>query len=984
MNRLLIFRCLRLLALAAIFLPNRSAAAEYALREWHGEDGLPSEIVSGIAQDEKGYLWLAADAGGAARFNGISFEGPKTLTGEEPAMFVRSLVVHPEMGALVSSNDAIWQWDGNALRKNPLTDRFSKQPIQSWHIEPDGTLWAGFFDGKIECLRAGRVSELDQRLHGGRPGRQAITFAGEGKDAVWIAAGNALYRSVAGKVTRIALPGPETELRITSSLQGHPWIVTRDRVCRWDGRELKTVVAVPELLGAHFVRSLLEDRQGNLWVGTRSQGVYLVTGDRYRVVPTSHRTVAAIFQDNEDNIWLGTSGGGLSRLQAKNFRLFDSKAGLQDDLTLSLCEDERGRLWFANRDGGVARLGQSGVEVMTGRNNWPKSTASRIVAAPGGGVWFFGGVGLVRVDAADGIRQIDTKRLPIGSSMLATRNGELWLARESGGLARVDETGLSIFDASAGLPECPVSCIAQDAEGRLLVGTTEGGLLRFDGTRFEPIRRAGAAPLLSIRQISPQGDGSLWIAAGGGLAVLSGGRESLLTAKNGLPDGAISQLLFDDLGAVWLGSTKGVFRVERREIEEVVAGRSASVKAVAFGKNEGLEHVSCVDGYQPNSVKGRDGTLWFTTRLGVLAIDPGSVRSKRRVPVYIDGLRVDDAAVPLSSAGRLRPDLHKLEVRFSVLNFTAPERTPVRYRLEGFDQAWIDAGTERKAVYPRLMPGSYRLRIASVDERGEWSETGAELRIAVIPFWWQTDWFRFGTAAAFVALLVLAVRARSHRRLRARLERIERESAIDRERTRIARDIHDELGASLTRISLLTQSAQPEAAAEAARSCFNEIYTTTTDITRSIDEIVWAVDPRHDNLDSLVSYFDSYAQGFLSLAKIRYRLDAPSDFPETAVGSSVRHNLFLAFKEALNNCVKHAGAAEVSVRIELDGGRLVVAVADDGAGLSGEASPRAGGGSGLPNLTARLAALGGGAAISRGKNGGTEVVLTVPLSISKS
>jgi signal transduction histidine kinase len=304
----------------------------------------------------------------------------------------------------------------------------------------------------------------------------------------------------------------------------------------------------------------------------------------------------------------------------------------------------------------------------------------------------------------------------------------------------------------------------------------------------------------------------------------------------------------------------------------------------------------------------------------------------------------------------------------------------VRYCLDGFDQEWIDAGAERKVIYPRLLPGNYSLRIVSADDKGRWGETGAILQIAVVPYWWQTFWFRFGATAVAIIFLILGVRAISHSRLRSKLERIERESAVDRERTRIARDIHDELGASLTRISLLTQSASPEAPDELARTCFNEIYATTTEVTRSIDEIVWAVDARHDNLESLLSYFDSYAQGFLSTAKIRYRFEAPHDFPEMMVNGRIRHNLFLAFKEALNNCVKHAKATEVFVHIECNDERLSLIVSDNGNGLSTDIEPRAGGGNGLPNLTTRMAMIGGGFSMRDNKNGGTEVALILPLA----
>lgn len=966
--------------LASVSVWAAEPTAEYSLREWHGEDGLLNEAVQCVAQDRQGYLWVVAVGGGVARFDGVRFDVPQPMVAVAPALAVHSLVMHPDFGLLFSTNSGeIWQWDDNTLRKSPPTDLFSKQPIEAWFVQADGTLWAIFSDGKIEYLRRGRVTEL--KLDGAKSVRHFISFASDGGDDVLIAVDTSLFRFSNGQVTKITTPWSETELRLVPSRQGKPWIITRDSVGRWNGRGLESVVLIPERLGPHYVRTAMEDREGKLWVGTRSQGAYLVTDHQYQNVPASHRTIASLCQDREGNVWMATVGGGLDRLQAKHFRLFDSKSGLRDDLTLSVCEDVSGQIWFANGDGGVARATKAGVEVMSGRQDWPDVNPGRIVADVAGGVWFSTRFGLFKSDTADRIVKIDTETFPTIRGMFVSRAGELWLAGVMGEFGRLARTGFTAFGAADGFPsDQAVNCISEDAQGFILVGTTGGSILRFDGTRFESLRSAGAAPLASVRAVFAEKDGAVWVATAAGLVLIRGGRDHFLTSAHGLPNGQISQMLFDDFGAVWFGSPYGIYRVERREIMEFLAGRIGSVHATTFGKNEGFARISCVDGYYPNSVKGRDGILWFTTRLGVLAINPTGVRDSGNPPIFIDELRVDEKVQPLSAAVYLRSDTHKLEIRFSVLNFTAPERTPVRYRLDGFDQEWIDAGFERKIVYPRLLPGNYSLRIVSANDEKGWSESGAVLQIVVVPYWWQKHGVQLGFVAVVIAVLIVVVRAWSHRRLRSKLERMKRESAVDRERTRIARDIHDELGASLTRISLLTQSTPPDIASESTRACFNEIYATTTEITRSIDEIVWAVDARHDNLESMVSYFDSYAQGFLSVAKIRYRLDAPCDVPELLVSSSSRHHLFLAFKEALHNCVKHAKATEVTVRIEHSADRLSLVVSDNGYGMSSSLVPRAGGGNGLPNLAMRMSAIGGDCNLRDNKNGGAEVVLTIPLA----
>ncbi|OAM88118.1 ATP-binding protein [Termitidicoccus mucosus] len=1039
-------------ALALVIVAARVFAAgtavEYSLREWHVSDGLPDEVVHEVVQDSQGYLWVATESG-IARFNGLRFDSyspperpdepgfaasPRSSPGAA-ARGVPAIVHHPEYGLLFAyGNGDIWQWTGAEMRESPVANHFSKGRIASLFVQADGALWANFSDGRLERLRDGRVVEV--RLGDAKPPAvNPVTFADDGEDGLWIASRAGLFHfspetapdstagARAGVITLASATAysDEGDVCIASSRSGKPWIITRDAAGRWDGRRIINDVPLSRLLGAHYVHELAEDRAGNLWVGTRSQGAYVVKADGsgFQIAPASHRTVRSLCEDNEGNIWLATNGGGLDRLHAKLFRLYDSNAGLDDDLTFTVCEDTQGSVWFANRDGGMARVRNG--EVFRAFPKWPKSAAGRVAPDRDGGVWFTAGTGLFKTDVSgETFRRVDPVPFKNIRVMFVSRANELWVGGDAGELGRFGPGGFAVFDAASGFPEGQrPSCIAEDSAGRILVGTNGGNIFRLSQSarpRFESLRAPGSAPLAPVRILLVDEQDTVWVGTGGAgvyVMVAPGGAapgvgEHHIDKVCGLPDDAVSQMLFDDHGRVWFGSSYGIFSVERREVMDFTAGRTRRIHAAVFGKNEGLEHLSCLNGYQPHCWKRRDGMLWFTTRRGVLEIDPRILRSGGKPPVFIDQVKVNGVVMPPGGASaarpeaRIRSDNRRIEFLFSALNFTAPERTPVRYRLDGFDEEWIEAGTARRLVYPRLYPGKYRLRIEAADDEGRWDEaardggdgaaagdpaSSASLTLIVVPFWWQTLWFRVALTLVLAAILVAGVRAWSYRRLRRRLERTERAASIDRERTRIARDIHDDLGASLTRISLLSQSAATdaptaEAQREADRVCFDEIHATTTAITRSINEIVWALDARHDNLESMVSYFDSHAQRFLSLAKIRYRMHAPAQLPDLAVRSRVRHDLLLAFKEALNNAAKYARATEVTVTFEIDSRALALTVADNGRGMppDGEIAGAGGGGHGLRNLGLRLAAIGGEATVREGNNGGIEVVLTLPLA----
>jgi signal transduction histidine kinase len=300
----------------------------------------------------------------------------------------------------------------------------------------------------------------------------------------------------------------------------------------------------------------------------------------------------------------------------------------------------------------------------------------------------------------------------------------------------------------------------------------------------------------------------------------------------------------------------------------------------------------------------------------------------------------------------------------------------------------VDAGTKRVAQYSYLPPGAYNFQVIACNNDDVWNEEGASLAFRVLPHVWQTWWFRIALAlAAAGAVAALAISA-TRRRVRRKLEDLERQRALERERARIARDIHDDLGASLTRITLLSQSVRSELeSGHRAGADVDQIYGTARELTRSMDEIVWAVNPKHDSLDSLVAYLGRFAQSYLSAAAIRCRLDVPLHLPPLALTSEIRHNVFLAFKEALHNVVKHAKATEVHLSLELRPEGFMLVIADNGCGFTWRPGkepvtepadgPRLAGGNGLTNMQKRLEEIGGCCGWDTAPGEGTRAKLVV-------
>jgi signal transduction histidine kinase len=415
-----------------------------------------------------------------------------------------------------------------------------------------------------------------------------------------------------------------------------------------------------------------------------------------------------------------------------------------------------------------------------------------------------------------------------------------------------------------------------------------------------------------------------------------------------------------------------------------------------FDQSYGLPTLEFTGARQGAGCKTNDGRLWFTTSKGLVTVDPLRIPSNPTAPpVIIDSFIVDAKSIAFSDRavdGALEPAHERLEIHYAGLSFVAPSRVLFRYKLEGIDNDWFPAGDRRTAYYSHLPAGSYRFRVVACNDDDVWNLEGATLAFTVAPFFWQTWWFLSSCALAALSAVAGLVRFLTRRRMLQRLEELERLHAIERERARIARDIHDDLGSNLTRIAILSQPAREKIREpQHAANVLSGIYSVAHDGIRALDEIVWAVDPQHDTLDSLVSYMGKYAQDFLEAANIRCFLDFPIELPSWPLGAETRHNLFLAFKETLNNTLKHAVATEVRISLSLQPDAFVLVLKDNGRGFDPQQQPsadggRIAGGHGLPNLERRLAAIGGRCEIKTSASEGTRVafIVAVPTDNARS
>jgi signal transduction histidine kinase len=477
------------------------------------------------------------------------------------------------------------------------------------------------------------------------------------------------------------------------------------------------------------------------------------------------------------------------------------------------------------------------------------------------------------------------------------------------------------------------------------------------------------------------------------LGRLKDGTLEKIASDRGLFDDYISQIVSDGNGWLWFGADHGIFKIREEELNVALKNTNSRVQAIHFGRDESLPSLQANFDESPNCWRTRNGKILLPMSSALAIVDPNQMHDNfEPPPVLLARVLVDDttaatyggatpaaAGIDLqnpSATLRLPPGHHRLEFDFTAINFSAPENVALQFRLVGSDDHWIAAGAQHSAIYPRLAAGNYRFEIRARNSDGAWSRQNAALAFSVARFFWQTLWFRLAAIILAGVILILLVRYVSFRRLQSRIRSLEQQAAIDRERARIARDIHDHVGGTLTQMTLqLEMALRSGGKTEKIEGHIQKSLSAARRAIQSLDETVWAVNPGNDTLPHLVNYIGEYAVEFLDNAGIRCRLDLPEQLPSLPVSTEVRHNLFLAIKESLNNVVRHANAAEVFLNAQIQNGSLKFSVADNGRGFQpGQNKVSA---DGLRNMRQRMHDIGGECEIESA-GGGTKISFICP------
>jgi signal transduction histidine kinase/ligand-binding sensor domain-containing protein len=947
-------------------LDPQRATSQYVVTKW-GAGALPSTTIHALLQTRDRYLWLGTTTG-LVRFDGATFT----------VFNARSTPTFGDGGVsrLAEGTDGrlfVGKSSGTVVEYMEGTFSRSEVPggtgrVTSLLTARDGTVWVGMFGRRLNRLVGGRlvpfepgvvlqapeamveddrggvwigstelglirwVNDTFTRVEVTSDAVQALCFDRAG--ALWIGTPHGLLRLQDGRVARFGREEGLSNQNVKAILEdrdGNLWVGTAGGgLNRWSGGRW-THLTTLEGLSDDDVRSLLEDRDGNLWVGT-ADGLNCLSDGRFitygRLEGMEEPGVPSVVGGADGSVWVGTASGGVARLRDGRLEPFHLPAGVGREAVLALHEARDGALWIALDNAQLFRLQEGRVTEETPRETEKDWKVRALYEDEQGLLFLVAALGPARLE---GRRLIPVPGAPRGRyPHMAIRDaaGSLWLADLSG-LSRLKDGRWRVFTADDGLPD----------------------------------RR--------VRWVAPDLDGGLWAATTGGLAYVKDDVVHRVTVEHGLPENYLRLVLDDGLDHLWIASMGHIFRLAKRDLHDLFAGRRKQIEPLVFDTSDGLRTTEGLPGNSPG-FRAPDGRLWFATGKGVSVIDPRVIPTDDPAPtVRIERVVVDGQA-------DLRPEYPhgrgEVTIDYTALSFRAPSKLRFRHRLEGLDKDWVDAGASRRAYYSSLPSGQYRFEVMACNWEGAWNGEPARFELVIRPPFYRTPLF-YLTAA----LLAAGVAGAAHR---IRLNQMRsRFAAIIEERTRIARELHDTLAQGLAGVkfqidtALATMTEEPDVARESVHFARSMVTSSLAEVRRSIWVLRAQAGKGRHGLGPTVT--ESLKQ-LTSETTVEMAIDVVGTPRPLAPG--VEHNVLRMAHEAVTNALRHAGARSLAVELQFDADALLLRVRDDGRGFDADAFLRGPRGEhfGLLGMLERAQSMGGEMQVKSRPGEGTEIACRLP------
>jgi signal transduction histidine kinase/ligand-binding sensor domain-containing protein len=958
---------------------------QYVHRIWQAQPGLSQTSIYAVTQTHDGYVWLGTQSG-VVRFDGNRFSPVEALQQASLGdIWARAIEEDTAGRVWITANDfSLIRLDRGDVKVFTEQDGLPSKEFSCLVPGPNGEMWA--------CTSGGLV-----RFRGDQPeyfpfpqpfiGRPITACRGsDGK--IWTGAGSVVTSWNGSSYTRIALRsvGGDRVMRSLVCTGQEVWMGTDSGLVRLkDGQE--TLYTTKNGLADDVILSLAEGQDGVMWAGTRNGFSRLRNGSfesyGYRD-GLSQNAVFAVREDREGSLWVATKNGLNQFLDGAATRYTRSE-GLPSDDMGPLFEDHRGVLWAGTLDGGLARFnGRRFVSIPS----LSSGKISTLEESADGALWAGTDHGLKRLDdgqvtATYGVEQgLPSARI---QSLFRDHAGNLWVGTTRG--PAVFRNGR--FLPPPGLPEnhsesgdlyAPIAAIGQTSDGAMLFAVEHGSvyLLKDGGLRKLDFDSAPGVPQLPARfgdvnAIYTDPDGVVWMGMqGAGLAILRDGKLSRFLVRDGLFDGEIYGFVPETSDRLWMACSNGFFSVSRAELFKFAEGKIHKITSSPYSPLDGLRTVQGTPGVQPVGTRTRDGRVWFSSSVWLLAFAPDQGRRGIVPPVMVESVTVNGASVPPQKFLTLKPGQDSVAFRYTALTLLAPQRLTFKYLLEGYDQNWTEAGARREAFYTNLRPGKFRFRVVACGGIVPCNEATVPVQFEILPQVYQRVWF-YPLCVAVLGLLVWLAYNIRVRQLR------EQFVLILAERSRIARELHDTLIQGFSGITMQLHAFAGRLRSPLEQQALGEIIRDAGICLQETRRSVAGLRAGTGSSSGLAAAIADAARNLTQERGLRLKLNL--DDVRQELPAEVKYNLLCIAQEAITNSIKHADAHLVEITLRYSGGELQLAIRDDGRGIArGQAQGADEGHYGMIGMRERATQMRADFDVSSASGSGTTISVRLPLT----
>lgn len=946
------------------------------------DQGLPFSYIYTLLEDKKGNMWFGIPGVGISKYDGVSFINYSAKGGLGDNSLLTMIEDH-QGNIWFNTNKGLIRFDGNTFTEFTEKEGLPGSSIVSLYSDKKGNIWIATLGSGIGKYDGKNITWYTTKE--GLPCDSVTCSMEDKKGNLWFGTHHGVAKYDGNIFTWVQLKDGLPFSGISSLLEdknGNIWMSLKKGVIKFDGERINSF---KEEIGLSmtFAKSIVEDKNGNIWVGSTFGGIYKFDGRSFTQYNLkeglSNNKVRQLIEDSSGNIWFGTDGGGINKLRDGNFSYLPANEILANNRIRPILKDREGNMWIGTEGAGIGKYdAKIFSDTTTTLSYYSKkddqySHGQRSLLQDNKGHMWIGTTG-------GGIQKYDGKKLISYSlsndlstatifSILEDRNQNLWFGTNSStGLIKYNRNNFIGYTNNDGLPGNIVFSVKEDSNRNMWVGSDVGSLSKINGNKLVNYTAKEGFFGTSITSIISDKQGNLWLGTNGaGVCKFDGRQFIYYTEKQGLSNNNVWSLIQDPAGHIWAGTDKGLNRFVPKEKNK--KNELSTYTIYQYGLEDGLKAIDFnLNGASIDNIN----RIWWGTGKNILIKDVNSTfKTSSPYSLSLTSIVINDKFYnyrnfPDSAAKKIRfthvepfsnypqglelsYEQNHLLFNFSAIEWSAPDKIKYSYRLKGWSENWSIPSKETKAEFRNLQHGKYVFEIKAIGQSQTWTNSFSYPFI-IRPAWWQTWWFKTIIIAATLLLMLLIARFIYFYQLRKERTALEKKLAVQYERQRISAEMHDDIGAGLSGIRLLTEMTKNKIKNEQGAEEVDKIYQSVGDISSKMKEVIWSLNTENDNLPNLLYYIQQQVRLWLEHYPCQLFIKLPDTIPDKQINGETRRNIFLLVKEAVHNIIKHSGANHVTINMDCNKEQLVISILDNGKGISNGN----GSGNGMKNMQQRI------------------------------